>query len=169
MLQAEKAELVKRLAKTGRPPMPFCQDTANIICDLIATSSKSIYTLCKEHPELPNHQTINTWLWKYRDLFLDQYLNAKAAQQMHMIEESEALLEDVLYYYDNNGNKRIDTASLAKQVAKVQMRKWHASKLMPKLYGDKTILETHNKHDDVIREKVLALQVELAEKNKKEY
>lgn len=167
---AKPSEKAKARAKkfAGQPKIPFCQDTADFICTEIATSSKSISRICKENPELPSDRTINTWMWR-EPAFFQQYLVAKERQQIFMIEETEGMLENVLYYVDAQGNKRIDAPSMAMQQAKANLRKWHASKMMPKVYGDKTVIETHNKQDDEMKEKLLKLQKENEEKYKKDY
>lgn len=162
-----KEEAKKPKAKIGRPSI-FTQELADKICNTIATNSGGLKKLCAQFDFMPDEQTINEWRWKNRN-FGGQYLEAKQTQMHLMLEECEELAENVLYYYDKDGNKRIDAPSVAKQMAKINMRKWHASKLAPKFYGDKHTVEDLLNSNNDMRDELMQLREQLAEKNKKDY
>jgi regulator of replication initiation timing len=52
---------------------------------------------------------------------------------------------------------------------KVDSIKWQASKLAPKIYGDKQIVETVTTENDQLKQELSELRAKLAEKAKSEY
>lgn len=101
-------------------PMPFDQEIANVICDRIA-EGESLRKICTS-AELPSRETVRKWL-REDEGFAGQYARARE--------------EQADYYAD----KIIEIADEAEdpQKARVQIdaRKWVASKLKPKVYGDR--------------------------------
>jgi hypothetical protein len=133
---------------TGRPSI-FSQEIAEKLCEEIATSSKSLRTICKEEG-MPSVRTVLSWLSAgdkedaKPDLraFLRQYARARE-------EQADFLAEEILEIADDGSN---DLMTITKGDAsyeaenkevtnrsklRVDARKWIASKLKPKKYGDK--------------------------------
>ena len=100
--------------------MPFDQEIANVICDKLA-EGKSLRSIC-ESADLPSRETVRKWL-REDEGFAGQYARAREEQA------------------DFYADKIIEIADEAKdpQKARVQIdaRKWVASKLKPKVYGDR--------------------------------
>ena len=112
-------------AKRGRgaPAMPYCPETAERICLLIASGSKGLSKLLAETADLPSLTVVTKWLLS-RDDFKAMYARAKEQQ-------AELMGEDILDIAD-------DTAEEAhSRRIKVDARKWLMSKLQPRKYGDK--------------------------------
>lgn len=118
------------------------------IFSLIAGSSKSLKRICEENPDLPSASTIWQRIVDNKE-FSDEYARAKEWQADYMADEimsiSDALadLEDAQLTHE-----KISAAKL-----RVDSRKWAASKLKPKKYGDKidhtTDNESFNKRVDL--------------------
>jgi hypothetical protein len=136
---------------TGAPSI-FTQEIADKICEELATSSKSLRTICKED-NMPSVRTVLYWLSQgekedakpeLRD-FLHQYARAREAQADHLVEEIIEIADDgsndlmtitkgdISYEQEN---KEVTNRSKLR----VEARKWIASKLKPKKYGDKVDL-----------------------------
>ena len=79
-------------------------------------------TVC-EPDEMPNKGTVFRWLRTHEE-FSDQYAKAKS-------DSADALLEDMLHIADD------DKEDVQRSRLRVDVRKWAASKLKPKKYGDK--------------------------------
>lgn len=114
----------------GRPT-DYNDNIAALICAEIASSSKSIKKIC-EQEGMPSHVTVLSWLRKHKD-FLTQYTLAKQ-------EQADLLAEEMLEIADDGS--RDDTPftggnHVQRDRLKVETRKWIASKLKPKKYGDK--------------------------------
>ena len=97
-------------------------ELAEEICTTIACFSKGIKKLCKENNEWPCADTIFQWIKENKD-FSDQYARAK----MHQM---EVLMDEILEIADRDGDVNRDRLA-------IDTRKWLASKLMPKIYGNK--------------------------------
>jgi hypothetical protein len=79
------------------------------------------------------------------------------AEQIHNISNS------VITYHDSEGNERVDSGSVAQARLRVDSIKWHASKLAPKIYGDKKQEEQTSSSDTL--NKIQALVVDLNKAN----
>ena len=125
--------------KVGRPS-DFTQETADRICAQLA-EGKSLRTICKAD-DMPSCVTVYAWL-RLHDEFLKQYTRAKE-------DSADALAEEMLDIADDGTNdwydqqitegvvlKKPDTEHINRSRLRVDTRKWIASKLKPKKYGDK--------------------------------
>jgi hypothetical protein len=106
--------------KTGRPSA-YTQELADSICARLA-EGMSLRTICKAD-DMPDASTVFRWL-RTKPGFCEQYTRAKE-------ESAEALSEDMLEIADDKeGDPQRDRL-------RIETRKWLASKLKPKKYGDK--------------------------------
>ena len=114
----------------GRPTT-YTTDIAAEICSELA-DGKSMRTVC-EQDHMPSMSTVFKWLVEHPE-FSEQYAKAKE-------ECAEAMVEDMLSIADEpasmTGDGKIDSADVAQKRLRVDTRKWIASKLKPKKYGDK--------------------------------
>lgn len=123
----------------GRPSM-YTQELADLICLRTATSTFGLKKLCDMYDDLPNHDTVFQWRYKNKE-FADQYTKAKIAQ-------AELLAEEIIDICDDGRNDWMLSLSEEEQLAyklngehvnrsrlRIDTRKWHASKLLPKIYG----------------------------------
>lgn len=106
----------------GRPSS-FTQDTADTICERLATG-ESLRTICKDDA-MPDQRTVFRWLAdEERELFRQQYARARELQ-------ADALFDEILDLADGG------TADVQRDRLSVDARKWMAGKLQPRKYGDK--------------------------------
>lgn len=132
------------MAERGRPTL-YTDELAILICEKIATTSFSLRTICEEEG-MPCVATILTWL-KNKPEFLAQYTRAKEEQADYLIEEMIDIADDGSNdlmtivkgdkYYEVE-NKEVTSRSKLR----VETRKWIASKLKPKKYGEKIDVTT---------------------------
>ena len=111
--------------KIGRPTK-HTKELANDICELIS-EGKSLRSVCRQD-DMPVMSTIWRWIGENED-FQKQYAQATE-------ERAEALAEDMLEIADD---LKGDTA---RDKLRIDTRKWAASKMKPKKYGDKLDLTT---------------------------
>ena len=98
--------------------------------------------LCDENNNWPSSATIYRWISNNEE-FRNRYAQAKRSQIEVLVDEIIDITTDSPHTYtDDNGNIRCDAAILR---VKVDTRKWLASKLLPKVYGDRL------HHDATIR------------------
>lgn len=134
-------EVYKLKVKRGRPTL-WSQELSDRICKEISLG-KSLRTVCgtDENPkeDMPDIVTILRWL-REKEEFRTQYERAKE-------ESADLLTEEMLDISDNDvvqGDDKSDSARVQQSRLRVDTRKWIASKLKPKRYGDKLDLTSNN-------------------------
>jgi len=137
----------------GRPT-DYSPELAARICAEIA-NGKSMRTICKSD-DMPCMATVFKWLGIHPE-FVEQYTQAKQ-------EQAEAMIEDMLDIADNEASnplivdglplkidgeivKITDGPSVNHARLRVDTRKWIASKLKPKKYGERITQEHEGKID----------------------
>lgn len=140
---------VKNKLPVGRPSK-YSDALAERICELIATSSKGIHKLCEEHKDLPAVSTIFLWI-NAETYFSERYARAREAQAELLADEiitiADFTANDTITVENENGS--YDTPNhewISRSKLRVDARKWKASKLAPKKYGDKTDLTTNGEN-----------------------
>lgn len=128
---------------TGRPS-DFTPEIANEICERLA-KGESLRTICAgdAHTEgafMPGRSTVMRWLNENED-FRDQYAHAREVQADHYAEEIISIADctDVSPNpFDGPGVPAVRDPQ--RDRLRIDARKWYASKLAPKKYGDKVAL-----------------------------
>lgn len=142
--------------KIGRPTL-YTIELATEICNTISCSTKGIKQLCMEKSHWPCADTIFHWRKIHKE-FSDQYVRAKQFQ-------IEALIDEILEIADSSdkdfksnpdGKVIIDHEHIQRSRLRIDTRKWLASKLVPKIYGDRIQTSMEIELDEVqkIRELV---------------
>lgn len=123
-------------------PTIYTQELAALICERVATTTFGLRKLCSLHDDMPSHDTVFQWRYKNKE-FSDQYTRAKMAQAELLAEETLDIADDAT----NDWMEKLDDEDkpigwvingdhINRSRLRVDLRKWHASKLAPKIYGD---------------------------------
>lgn len=117
-------------------PSEYTAEIATAICERIS-EGESLRAICREDG-MPDKTTVLRWLGANAP-FRTQYAGAREAQADHMAEEILQIADDGLNdtYVDDDGQVRTDHDVIARSKLRVDARKWLASKMAPKKYGDK--------------------------------
>lgn len=121
---------------------PTREEIFTQVCELIA-EGKSLRTI-EAIPGMPTSRTVLRWLAdEDADGLRRQYARAREAQADYMAEEILAIADDGRNdtYSDEEGRVVVDHDVIARSRLRVDARKWLASKLAPKKYGDKLLAE----------------------------
>ena len=122
----------------GRPS-EYTPEVADKICARLA-DGESLRGVCRDD-SMPCTATVFNWLRRYPQ-FLEQYTRAKE-------ESADALSDEMLEIADNASNDwmeqhaeddlgwRANGEHIQRSRLRIETRKWLASKLKPKKYGDK--------------------------------
>lgn len=122
----------------GRPT-DYNQDIASAICARIITGM-SLRSICGAD-DMPDASTVFQWIQRHKE-FAQQY--AIACE-----ERSEALVEEILDIADDGSNDwmadndpdnpgyKMNGEAMQRSRLRVDTRKWYASKLKPKKYGER--------------------------------
>ncbi len=124
--------------RVGRPSM-FTQRLADRICRLLA-SGYSLRSICKRKC-FPSHETIRRWRENNAE-FGAQYARAREEQAETLVAEIISIADDAQSDYvekEVNGKlvRVIDHEHIQRSRLRVDARKWYASKVLPKIYGEK--------------------------------
>ncbi len=131
----------------GRPS-EYTAEIAAVICDRIA-KGEAVRTICLDE-DLPCEKTVYNWLNANED-FVQNYTRAREAQADHYAAEIIGICDDgtndwMVRRSEAEKGAGVETGwvlngeHVQRSRLRVDARKWLASKLAPKKYGDK--LET---------------------------
>jgi hypothetical protein len=124
----------------GRPS-DFTQEIAAKICAEMADGN-SLRTICRS-ADMPAASTVYLWLIAHKD-FSEQYTRACEDRAHAMAEEALEIADDGERDYgqkDDEGVPIFNSEHVQRSRLRVDTRKWFASKLAPKKYGDKVTQE----------------------------
>jgi hypothetical protein len=123
--------------KLGRPTK-YTEELCSTICTRI-TNGESLRNICRE-AGMPTMDTIYRWIGRYPS-FSDQYVRAREEQADTLADEIQALSDEPpRMMLNKHGAETVDTGWLQWQKQRIDSRKWCASKLKPKKYGDRVSL-----------------------------
>ena len=109
--------------KGGRPS-DYTPELAERICNLLM-EGQSLRSICKGD-DFPHIATVLAWLHRHEE-FHEQYVRAREIQ-------AEVMAEDILMLADGSTE---EAGSVAKARLQVDARKWYASKVATRRFGDK--------------------------------
>jgi hypothetical protein len=165
-----KKKKPEELKKMGRPT-DYTPELGERICELVATHDLGLRGLTALYPDLPHKETINRWRRNDPD-FRIKYAQAKCQQLEFMTEDlidiADDGVNDWMEMFDKEGESigwRVNGEHIQRSRVRIDTRKWLASKLAPKMYGDALTQENNNLiHEDIVKRKH-----ELDERNKKDF
>lgn len=127
----------------GRPTK-YSEEVIDLLCDKIANSSEGLKKICDSDDRLPGFRTVFTWLAnpEYKD-FQHKYARAREAQAELLADEIISISDDGSNdtYVTEEGIPQVNFDNIQRSRLRVDARKWKASKLYPKKYGDKIEVE----------------------------
>ena len=144
----EAGGAVERAKGPGGRPSTYDPAIIETICELVATSDIGLHHVLAARDDLPAESTIYKWLLQHAE-FAEQYAHARTRQGLRQ------------------GDKAVEEALLAEDAAlgrlRYDARRWQASKLAPKVYGDTQAMRLLNAAGDGdARIEVVTLADELA-------
>jgi hypothetical protein len=112
---------------------------AEKICDLLA-DGLSLREICRQE-DMPNKSNVLRWL-KNNETFRDQYARAREDQADAFADEIIEIADDASNDWmerndDDNEGWQANHDHINRSRLRIDSRKWAASKLAPKKYGDK--------------------------------
>jgi hypothetical protein len=121
----------------GRPSL-YTPELAAEICEAISVSDKGLYHICAANPKFPSEETFRLWIVRDPELF-GRYMRVKELQQLWMAERAQRIADDGANdtYIDDDGKVKVDTDVIQRSRLRVDTIKWQASKLAPKMFGEK--------------------------------
>ena len=123
----------------GRPTK-YCKALIDTICERIA-SGESVLHISRDK-DMPSQDCIYRWLNNYHE-FYEKYTEAKAKAAELMAEQILDIADDsgVDVIVDKDGNHKIDGECVARARLRVDTRKWYLSKVLPKKFGERVVVD----------------------------
>lgn len=137
-VSASAVKAKKPVAKKAGRPSTFTPALGAALCEAIA-NGLSLRKAC-ELPGMPSTSTAIVWLAdEAKAEFQAQYACAREARADYLAEELLEIADDGTNdtQTDDEGRVRVDQDVIARSRLRVDARKWLASKMAPKKYGDK--------------------------------
>lgn len=132
------ADTEKPQKKRAGRKTEYDPEIAAEICTRISCG-ESLKQICND-PHMPVHSTVYLWLLQNKQ-FSDNYAKAREEQADTLADEIQAIAdEEPREVVDDKGIARVDSGWVTWQKNRVDARKWVASKLKPKKYGERQIL-----------------------------
>jgi len=110
-----------------RPSYSYTEEIAEEICERVACG-ESLANICRDE-HMPAQSEVWRWCEKDREGFRGRFARAREAQAEHWADQLVDLADSVA------GSS--DSALVAATKLQIDTRKWVASKLKPKRYGDR--------------------------------
>jgi|DEB19_MinimDraft_2_1074335.scaffolds.fasta_scaffold94631_2 hypothetical protein len=154
----------------GRPTK-YAPELIERILEAVSTHQCGLVKLCHMYDWMPNADTIIAWRAKY-DEFSERYLLARKKQAHLLADRCNELAEEIndfIYEDPKTGAQCIDGGIVAMQKLKISSKTWLASRIEPKIYGDKQVIENVTTENDALKVELAELRAKLAEKAKSEY
>ncbi len=137
----------------GGRPTKYNAEIASLICEKVATHSVGLKRLCAMYDELPDPTTVNLWRYKYNEFSL-LYAKAKQVQADLLAEECIDIADDStndwvesLTDEEQGIGWKLNSDHVSRCRLRIDTRKWLASKLLPKQYGEKQQTDVTVKHE----------------------
>lgn len=143
----------KELKMTAGRPTLYTEELAEKICGAIASNSLSLDKLSAKLEWFPTKHTIFAWRRQHKE-FSHQYAQAKREQIETLVDEildiadTQALDSTI----DDHGNAVPDNEYIQRSRLRIDTRKWLASKLMPKIYGERVLTEITSAEEKTLSE-----------------
>jgi hypothetical protein len=157
----------------GRPTI-YNRELAEKVCDIIACSTVGIKKLSEMYHDFPDESSIRLWRVKHEE-FSRLYALAKTTQAELLAEEMLEIADDARNDWMENTSDdeglgyRMNGEHVNRARLRIDTRKFLASKLLPKKYGDTKQVEDLTADRDRLKQELQELREQLDAKNKKDY
>jgi len=123
--------------KMGRPSL-YNDGLVDEICGRLACGEPMAKIVQSAH--MPDSVTIYKWL-RTKPEFAQRYADARRDGAHCLADQIQDIVDtEPLAVFDEAGNKRYDSGSVAHNRLRMDARKWLAAKYLPKVYGERTVV-----------------------------
>lgn len=123
----------------GGRPSDYTDHKGLIICSRLA-DGESLRSICRDEG-MPDKVTVLRWL-SSNESFRIQYAKARELQAEAYADEIKDIADDSSNdYMEREGAASLNPEAINRSRLRIDARKWIASKLLPKKYGDRATYE----------------------------
>jgi hypothetical protein len=126
---------------TGRPST-YSQEIGDEVCRRLA-GGESLRAICRDEG-MPACSAVRQWALDNREGFAAQYAQAREEQYLAIADELLEIADDGRNDWmqrtgnDERGGWELNGEHIQRSRVRIDTRKWLLSKMLPKVYGDKT-------------------------------
>lgn len=129
----------------GRPTL-YTTEIADEICERMAIG-ETLRAICRED-KFPAAPTVIGWVMDDRDGFSERYARAREAQAHaladQLLEIADTPEHGVTITTEADGTQKVvEGDMIAHRRLRYDARKWLTSKILPKVFGDKSTVDLH--------------------------
>ncbi len=123
----------------------FTQGLAAEICERLA-KGETLRSICRSDG-MPDERTVRQWDEENRDGFSPHYARARVTGYHAIAEECLEIADDGSNDWidrhkpDGEVERVLDHEHVTRSKLRLEQRRWHLSKMLPKIYGDRTEIE----------------------------
>ncbi len=138
-------------------PSTYTQDLGEWICEIVATHPISLNKLHEKYKTegFPSADAIVHWRYRHPE-FREMFLDAKKFQSELYIEETYDIADNMIRDTIMTDKGEVaNSVAVSRDKLRIDIRKFHVGKLLPKIYGEKTYTETTVKvltHEEALQE-----------------
>lgn len=146
MAKPAKSPITEKLPDIEETQEQYRQRIVDMVCEVTASTDKGLDKICKAFQkdilDFPTEGAIRKWLRADEELST-QYARAKEDQIEKLVEQIIDISDDdsLDMSFKEDGTPYVNTEHIQRSKLRVDSRKWIASKLKPKKYGDKITQE----------------------------
>jgi hypothetical protein len=136
--------MVGSVAKKGKPgsgsQLVYSHTVAEEICDRIA-NGETLHEICSD-PHMPSQTVVRQWRVDDVHGFSDRYQRARQEQTHTYVDQIMTIADDgrndwMARNDPDNPGWAMNGEHIARSRMRIDTRKWYASKILPKLYGER--------------------------------
>jgi hypothetical protein len=122
----------------GRPSS-YTEETADLILERIA-AGESVSAICRD-PAMPSRPTLFRWLHANED-FRNRYARATELRAEAIFDEMFEIADETSgdFVAREDGSEAFNAEHVQRSKLRIETRKWALAKMMPKKFGDKTLV-----------------------------
>lgn len=140
-----------RTTATPKRPVEYSEELALEICDTVSCTPDMLEEICEKRSHWPCAQTVYKWRLRYPP-FGEMYAKAKQSQIEALVSHAFNLCRSKkdAYLHDKDGIPFADNVDICNKRHQIDLIKWLAAKLAPKIYGDKNVNANVTDSEDFI-------------------
>lgn len=128
-------------------PPSYSPDLAKRILDRIA-QGEALMAICRDEPGAPSEMTVRRWAIDDVNGFASEYARARDQGVDALVDQTVTIADESGFdvVIGDDGTVRVDGDVINRAKLRVDTRKWYASKLAPKKYGDRLQVDATVEH-----------------------
>src|ERR1700733_2972896 len=119
--------------KTRGHPNRYTEKTASEVCHRLA-KGESLRAICQDN-HMPDESAVRHWALDNMEGFHARYMRAREIQAYAVADELLDIADDGRYdWMKCNGGYELNGEHVQRSRLRIDTRKWHLSKMLPKVY-----------------------------------